>query len=262
MRDCIVCQSATQTKPYCHIDRQDYVRCEQCGLIYIDRLLQAEDLYKAYSGDFLKSFRRKLFAPFRKLHQYRNFDDAMERARQIINFTAEQINNDNKKVEYIDIGCNRGYLLGVAHERGWNPYGVELVPELMAPFLNTYPQYKSQVFTERFEDTRKKYLRDNMFDVITGIDVVEHFEDVVEDVAGIYSVLKPGGIVVLQTPDAGCEQAISKKCDWGALKPLEHLHLFTAQGLEQIARRVGFSEYKIHKEFEEADGNFVAVLRK
>jgi len=262
MRDCIVCQSATQTRPYCHIDQQDYVRCEQCGLIYIDQLLQTKALYKAYSGDFLKSFRRKLVAPFRKFHQYRNFEEAMGRARLIIDFTAEQIKDKDSNIDYIDIGCNRGYLLGAAHERGWNPHGVELVPELMAPFLNTFPQYKSQIFTERFEDTRKKYLRDNMFDVITGIDVVEHFEDVIADIAGIYAVLKPGGIVVFQTPDAGCEQAHTLKCDWGALKPLEHLHLFTATGLEQVASRIGFSDYQVYKEFEEADGNFVSVLRK
>ena len=262
MRDCIVCQTTEHSKPYCHIDQQDYLRCEKCGFIYVDQLLNTEDLYKAYSGDFLKSFRRKIFAPFRKFHQYRNFTDGMARARQIIDFTTEKMAAQTNKVEYMDIGCNRGFLLGVAHERGWNPYGVELVPELMAPFLNTFPQYKSQVFSERFEDTIKKYLHENMFDVITGIDVVEHFEAVEEDIAGIYSVLKPGGIVVFQTPDADCQQAHERKCKWGALKPLEHLHLFTAGGLEQVASRMGFTDYKVYEQFEEADGNFVAVLKK
>lgn len=262
MRNCIVCNTASHAHQYCHIDHQDYVQCEQCGLVYVDRLLQPEELYKAYSGDFLKSFRRKLFAPFRKFHQYRNFDEAMQRARQIIDFTATQVGPADATLQYMDIGCNRGYLLGVAHERGWNPHGVELVPELMAPFLNTYPQYRQQVFSERFEDVRKKYLQDNFFDVITGIDVVEHFEDVVEDLAGIYAVLKPGGVVILQTPDAGCVRAKAEACQWGALKPLEHLHLFNGQNLEVIAQRVGFSEYSLHDCFEEADGNFVAVLRK
>jgi len=262
MRDCIVCKTAKNSKQYCHLDDQDYLRCNDCGLIYVDKILNTEKLYKAYSGDFFKSFRRKLFSPFRKFHQYRNFTTGMMRARQIIDFTAEQITTSPKGVEYLDIGCNRGYLLGVAQEWGWNPYGVELVPELMAPFLNTFPQFKSQVFSERFEDTRKKYLREDMFDVITGIDVVEHFEEVVDDIAGIYAVLKPGGVVIFQTPDADCQQAYDRKCDWGALKPLEHLHLFTVNGLEKLALSVGFSDCHVNKEFEEADGNFVVVLRK
>ncbi len=262
MRDCIVCQTAEHTKQYCHMDQQDYVRCDQCGLIYVDQLLDTKKLYKAYSGDLIKSYRRKLFAPIRKFHQYRNFTSGMMRARRIIDFTAKQMTTSAVDIEYMDIGCNRGFLLGAAYERCWNPYGVELVPELMAPFLNTFPQYRTQVFSERFEDTRKKYLHDEMFDVITGIDVVEHFEAVVEDLAGIHSVLKPDGVVVFQIPDADCQQAHDRKCEWGALKPLEHLHLFTKGGFEKIVRRVGFSSYEVFREFEKADGNFVTVLRK
>jgi len=262
MRDCIVCLTAKHSQQYCHMDQQDYVRCNECGLIYVDQLLNAEKLYKAYSGDFLKPLRRKLFSPFRKFHQYRNFTSGMMRARRIINFAAKQVATSEINLEYIDIGCNRGFLLGAAYERGWNPYGVELVPELVAPFLNTFPQYKSQVFSERFEDTRKKYLHEEMFDVITGIDVVEHFEAVVDDIAGIYSVLKPDGVVIIQIPDADCQRAHESKCGWGALKPLEHLHLFTAGGFEKITKRVGFSRYQVFPEFEEADGNFVVVLRK
>ena len=262
MRDCIVCNEAVHASHYCLIDGQDYVRCRQCGLVYVDHLLPAEQLYRAYSGDVLKSLRRKLMAPFRKLHHYGNFSSGMQRARQIIDFTGRQLGTAGGRLEYMDIGCNRGYLLAVAHEQGWNPQGVELVPELMAPFLNSYPQYRQQVFSERFEDVRKKHLKDNSLDVITGLDVVEHFEDVVADLAGIYAVLKPGGVVVLQTPDAGCAQAQREGCEWGALKPLEHLHLFDGQNFEIIARRVGFSDYSLHEAFEEADGNFVAVLRK
>lgn len=262
MRPCILCNDASQVEHYCTIDKQDYLLCQKCGLVYIDELLAPEKLYRAYSGDFLKSFRRKLMAPFRKFQRAKNFEMSMQRAKQIIDFTEKSMNRDSWKIEYMDIGCNRGFLLATALQRDWNPHGVELVPELMAPFLNSYPKYRNQVFSERFEDVRKKYLQDNFFDVITGIDVVEHFEDVEGDLKGIYSVLKPGGICVLQTPDAGCSRAVQEKCEWGALKPLEHLHLFNADNLGILAKRVGFSDYKVHPAFEEADGNFVAVLFK
>jgi len=263
MRDCIVCESAAHTGQYCRITGQDYLRCEQCGLIYVDNILPAEQLYKAYSGGFIKSYRRKLFAPFRKLHHYLNFTQGMIRARKIIDFTTGLIGGQvGEPLQYMDIGCNRGYLLSVSHERGWNPHGVELVPELMAPFLNTYPQYRSQVFSKRFEDVHEKYINTDYFDVITAIDVVEHFDDVIAILSRIHAILKPGGIVILQTPDAGCERSQAERCQWGALKPLEHLHLFNAQNLETLVYHVGFSDYRFYDAFEEADGNFVAVLRK
>ena len=217
MRECIVCQTAEHAGHYCTIDKQDYLHCGHCGLIYIDKQLKPEQLYKAYSGAWLKSFRRKLMAPFRRFHQAKNFETSMQRAKQIIEFTSKKMERDSWNIEYMDIGCNKGFLLATALEHKWNPHGVELVPELMAPFLNTFPKYRDQVFSERFEDVRKKHLQDNFFDVITGIDVVEHFEDVEADLAGIYAVLKPGGTFVLQTPDAGCQRARTEKCNWGAL---------------------------------------------
>ena len=215
MRDCIICHSASESHFYCTVDNQDYSICNRCGLVYVDKLLSPDKLYRAYTGNFLKSFRRKIVSPFRKFHQYRNFEEAILRARKIIEFTAKQLVQPGEHQQYLDIGCNRGYLLSIAHELNWNPHGVELVPELMAPFLNTYPQFRNQVYSERFEDVRKKYFSENYFDIITGIDVIEHFEDVVADLSGIFTILKPGGVAVFQTPDAGCTRAKQEKCRWG-----------------------------------------------
>ena len=260
-RACVVCETNQYADDYCHIDGQDYLHCSHCGLMYVDQLLNSEDLYKAYSGNFIKSFRRKLVAPFRKLKNYKNFDKQKQRAEQIVEFSISQVQTSGDNKKYLDIGCNRGFNLAAAHDQGWNVFGIELVPELIRPFINSYPKYKNQIFSERFEDARLNLTAD-MFDLITGIDVVEHFEDVVKDLEGIYEVLKPGGVVVFQTPDVACNRAIKEECSWGALKPLEHLHLFSGANLETLARRVGFLDYSLEKEFEEADGNFVAVLRK
>ena len=260
-RACVVCETNQYAGEYCHLEGQDYLQCGNCGLIYVDKLLDAEELYKAYSGNFLKSLRRKLLAPFRKLKHYKNYEQSRQRAEQIVGFSIQQVQTSGEEKKYLDIGCNRGFNLTAAHEYGWDIYGIELVPELIRPFVNTYPQYQNQIFSERFEDA-KRYLTNDMFDLITGIDVVEHFEDVVKDLQGIYEILKPGGIAIFQTPDAGCERAHREKCEWGALKPLEHLHLFNGKNLETLAKRVGFKDYCLENEFEEADGNFVAVLRK
>ena len=260
-RACVVCETNRYAEEYCHLEGQDYLHCGNCGLIFVDRLLKAEELYKAYSGSFLKSLRRKLQAPVRRLKHYKNYEQSWQRAVQIVRFSIAQAPTTGEKGKYLDIGCNRGFNLAVADEFGWDVYGIELVPELMRPFINTYPKYRNQIFSERFEDA-KRNLQHDMFDVITGIDIVEHFEDVTKDLSGIYEILKPGGAVVIQTPDAGCERARMEKCEWGALKPLEHLHLFNGKNLEALASRVGFTDYGLEKEFEEADGNFVAVLRK
>lgn len=161
----------------------------------------------------------------------------------------------------MDIGCNKGFLLAAGLERDWDVYGVEIVPELTVPFKNTYRNLKGHIFNGRFEDCRANFKTD-MIDLITAIDVIEHFENLVEDLTGIFKLLKPGAVFVIQTPDADCTQARRLKCNWGALKPLEHLQLFSAENLAALAREIGFAETLAFAPFEEADGNFVAVLRK
>ena len=139
-RACVVCVTNQYAEDYCHLEGQAYLHCSNCGLIFIDRLLNAEDLYKAYSGSFLKSLRRKLQAPIRRLRHYKNYEQSWERAVQIVGFSVAQASTTGEKRKYLDIGCNRGFNLAVADELGWDVFGIELVPELMRPFINTYPK--------------------------------------------------------------------------------------------------------------------------
>lgn len=259
-RDCVVCQTNVKSEYY-DIDGFDYLYCSRCGLIYVDELDKTETLYKAYTGSFIKSLRRKLTTPFLKFSQTRHFDESIVRANNIFSFAASQTSPSDKSRKYLDVGCNKGFLLAVGIEHGWDVFGVELVPELTMPFCNTYRKYRDHIHNGRFSDVRPNF-QDNMFDLITAIDVIEHFEDVFADMKGIFEILKRGGAFVIQTPDVASDQAQTLKGGWGALKPLEHLHLFWADNLKDFSQRIGFVDYHSFECFDEADGNFVAVMKK
>ncbi len=67
---------------------------------------------------------------------------------------------------------------------------------------------------------------------------------------------------MIQTPDGACAEARGSGSRWGALKPLEHLHLFNADNLATLGRRTGFTEVQRFAPFKMADGNVVTVMRK
>lgn len=260
-RACVVCETSRFAQHYCQRDGHNYLCCDNCGLVYVDQLLMPEELYKAYCGNRFKALRRKVTAPFRKFTWTRSFESSMRRARAIFEFGVKQIGVGSGRHKYLDIGCNKGFLLAVADEKGWDVYGIELVSELIRPFINSYSQYRTHIFSSRFEDAKQR-LEPESFELITAIDVVEHFEDVYGDLQGVYKLLNPGGVFLIQTPDTGCQRAKHESGDWGALKPLEHLHLFNCDNFATLAKRVGFKSIECCPAFEEADGNFVAVLRK
>jgi 2-polyprenyl-3-methyl-5-hydroxy-6-metoxy-1,4-benzoquinol methylase len=262
-RACVVCQNGAAAEPYSRMDQHEYVRCAECGLVYVDRIPPPGDQFGAYTGGWLRSLRRKLTAPYRQHQQYKNYDVLMRRARTIFAFGYASLTPAQRKrqLRFLDIGCNRGFLLAAAAEHSADVYGVELVPEIMVPFANTYPQFKHNIYSDKLSAVAARFA-DGFFDLITAIDVVEHFDDPVSDMTHIHRILKDDGVWVIQTPDIGCERARELRDRWGALKPLEHLHLFDTRNFARLAKRIGFRGVRTYEPFEEADGNFVAILTK
>lgn len=259
-RPCIVCHNPNQVAHYCTFEKLEYVRCDACGLIYVDNFADNQSMYQAYTGGGLRSLRRKLLAPFRKMRSIKGYAHFMQRARGIFTFAKQYIPHGKNK-KYLDIGCNKGFLLAAGIEENFDVYGVELVTVLVKPFCNTYPQFAKQVYSDKFCDVAQRFNAGH-FDLITAIDVVEHFEDPLADLKEVHRILKDDGVFVIQTPDVDCTQAKTLGCNWGALKPLEHLHLFGGKNFVGFAKQAGFREVTVHDAFEEADGNFVAVLKK
>jgi len=253
MRACFICDTAAKVNHYAHVAAQDYLRCSRCGLIFVDAINPPDQLYHAYDGGLFKAWRRKLVAPFRGFTQVRNFGKSMARAKRIFDFVASMYTTHHQNPTWLDIGCNKGFLLAAAVAQGWQVYGVELVPELMRPFQRKFKSFANNIFSTRFIDVQANF---------SDIDVIEHFEEPRRDLSSIYRLLKPGGLFVAQTPDGSVPQAGELKERWGALKPLEHLHIFNGTNLEIFAKQLGFAEIRFFPPFEEADGNLVAVMRK
>ena len=260
-RACVICGDAADVEFHCAFDAVGYVRCRRCGLVYTDTIPSEAAMNAAYTGGSIRKLRRRVLAPFRKLHQHRHFHRSMERARGIFNFALEQLTERRSDLRFLDIGCNRGYLLAAALEHGAQIQGIELVPEMVRPFCNSYPRLRDRIYSQKLSQIAPR-LDDGSFDLITAIDVVEHFEDPAHDLNQVHRLLRPGGAFVIQTPDAACAEASREGCAWGALKPLEHLHLFSRANFATFAQAIGFHVVSVGEPFEHADGNFAAVLTR
>lgn len=259
-RPCIVCGETEKINVYCQYNSLDYARCEQCGLIYVNRFATDEEMKTAYTGGNFKSFRRKILGPFRKMKSIKGHVHFQKRANKIYQFAKEKL-GEQAPFAILDIGCNKGFILSSAAADENNVFGIELVSELMIPFKNTFPQFASNIFSDKFSSVAEKFDA-GFFKIITAIDVIEHFEDPVNDLTQIHRILSPHGVFLIQTPDTACAEASQQKCKWGGLKPLEHLHLFNGRNFSDLCKSIGFSEVTIHEPFDYADGNFVAVLKK
>ena len=138
----------------------------------------------------------------------------------------------------LDVGCGSGSWLVTMKELGWNIEGVDFDPEAVrvARELGLNVQVGS-VEAQNYPSAS--------FDAITLSHVIEHVPDPVATVAECARLLKPGGKLVLFTPNAAsfCHRYFKK--NWRGLEPPRHLHIFTVASMHAMLARASFSQVAV-----------------
>ena len=206
------------------------VRCKKCDVWHVSPIPSAESLSTLYedpnyfsgsgdSGYFNYMGLRKVLIP---------------KSRRRLGV----INSLMPRGRLLDFGCAAGYFLEVAQADDWQIAGVELSPRMaesaaralhipIAPSLSALPE--------------------GDFHVITLWEVIEHLPQPVAELQHLHDRLRPGGLLMLSTPNAGHWQAVREPEGWNGYCPPSHLLFFTQQTLEDALRRAGFERIAVHK---------------
>jgi SAM-dependent methyltransferase len=144
----------------------------------------------------------------------------------------------NKHAAIADLACGAGRLLHFFKERGYeNLAGTDISPEQVA--------IARQVVANVAHDDVCEYLagHPSAFDLITGLDIIEHLDknEVLRFLDGCCGSLKPGGRLILQTPNANSAMACCVRyADFThevCFTPDLLMRLMTMHGFRQITVR-------------------------
>ncbi len=127
---------------------------------------------------------------------------------------------DFKDRKILDLGCGEGvWLREFAKLTGeQNVYGSDIDPESIQKALDQNPEFKKEnLKVSTAEDLQ---FESNMFDIVFQNEVLEHVVDDVKTIRECFRVLKPGGKIILFTPNSGWPfethgMFIGKKYYWG-----------------------------------------------
>ncbi|HZP39704.1 MAG TPA: class I SAM-dependent methyltransferase [Methylomirabilota bacterium] len=133
---------------------------------------------------------------------------------------------------YLDVGCGSGAALGVARSLGWQVAGVEMDAAAAA---------RARRFTARIHvgDLQAAPFAPHEFDVISAYHVLEHVPDPVGAVRRMLGWLAPGGLLIVEVPNAGGLGARLFGRAWSGLELPRHLSHFTPETLAHAARAAG-----------------------
>jgi len=227
IENCIGCNSDDYVELY-EFGESKYVRCTQCKLISVHPLPTDDHLKERAEHWSLQYHTNSL-----KIQQHYSKEFQLAAYSNILNL----IRPYKKNRRLLDLGCSIGGFLMAAKNDGWIEYGIDVSPSV-------------NVAIGKGLNARQGFLRDfnfpfEFFDVITMFDVIEHIGNQEELFEQLFSLLRPGGIVFIITPNfEGISSRLLKK-NWSAVTPEDHVYLFTAQSLANIIKNKGFKVVKV-----------------
>jgi SAM-dependent methyltransferase len=196
----------------------DIVRCGSCGHMQLDRFPTESELEAAYADAA-------------------SDDYVVEEAGQRVSFrrVLERIERFTDRGSLLDVGCWVGFLLGEARARGWQ----ECVGIEPSEFASDYARSRLGLDV-RTEELMTADLPDERFNAVVMGDVLEHLTRTSEALERVRSVLRPGGVLCLELPDAGSRVARLLGARWWSVIPT-HVHYFTRGSAKAMLARHGFA---------------------
>ena len=193
-----------------------HVKCNNCHLIYVNPIEKGNKINEAYS-------------------QRKSVDAAIIKESRLRATVAqvELIKRYGNGTRLLDIGCGEGFFLFNASKFGYVGKGVELSQDA-AEYARR--EFGLDVEVKSFEELR---FSENHFDVVTMWQVLEHLLYPLTTLEEIHRILKPGGMLVITTPDIGRIPARILRRRWWCITRL-HINQFTTETLTNILKNAGF----------------------
>jgi 2-polyprenyl-3-methyl-5-hydroxy-6-metoxy-1,4-benzoquinol methylase len=236
LSDIPVCPLCASTQARFHWKKSGvtYVRCLSCTLIFQHPLPTPEQSKAVYSDAYyVKTPDQDACVGYRNYLE----NDSVSIAKKIFR-TLEKLGPANSR-RLLDVGCATGNLLQVAREHGWDTYGIEISPWAVE-------RARQKGLTVYGKPLQECNLESSSFDVVTLYDVLEHFPDPKNELREIRRILKPGGWLIIETPNI---DSVPVKLLYGAksdlVQPNAHLVLFSKATLRRILEMMGFRVTKM-----------------
>lgn len=136
---------------------------------------------------------------------------------------------------FLDIGSSFGGFLEIAREEGFSIQGVE-ISAYAASYANDsgIPTFNGSLMEANFPD--------NHFSVITLVEVIEHIENPKLFFKELTRILKPGGLLLLQTANFDGWQAKLEGSNYHYYMP-GHVFYYSDTILKNILTNFGFSRF-------------------
>ncbi len=225
---CALCGARDTRRLYTKFD-YGIGRCRRCGLVYANPRAPESRILERYNRDyFWNEYLPAAGAPEGRI----DFDFIDGRNRPMLDFARRHAPEGRRLLE---VGTGAGLFLKAAERAGWDVAGLELSAEAAA-FAR-----ERLGLNVREERAEAMTFGPASFEVAVMSEVIEHLFDPRAVLDAVYRALRPGGVILVTTPNFSALSRHALGASWSVLSPLEHLYYFTEATLGRMLEASGFS---------------------
>ena len=240
-----------------YADKNDYYAysCNTCSVIFqypFPKIKDFDDLYPenyyAHVENENIPFSMKLFDFFLK---QKNITKYFRSGIKLIFPYFEIVKNSNR---ILDIGCGKGTFLNILKKHNKETHGLEPDSNAINILLkNGHKAVKGDILSSNYDS--------NYFDLVILSQVFEHVENPAFLLEEAKRILKPGGYILIITPNSDSNLAKRYKNLWRSLELPRHVILHSPNSINKLFSKLYF-ELKIYVRVSPIDIKETAILDK
>ncbi|MBI4999899.1 class I SAM-dependent methyltransferase, partial [Candidatus Gottesmanbacteria bacterium] len=271
-KNCYLCDHQGMETAFFKLGHRILV-CPSCGLYSLD--------FPGNYQKFLTTYYSKGF--FTGGKHYRAYADYVGDKETILKNMKKYltvIRKYKKSGRLLDLGCAMGFLIELAEKQGFSGvgvdvsrYAVDLAKKLVGKekvFLGRVEELSSLLssraiptYVGRVEGSSAERVsldssthplsgfgrndKNEMFDIVTMFDLIEHLEKPKNVLKQVAQVLKKDGLLVIQTGDVASFWAKLMGKNWHFFAPPQHFYFYSQKNLSDLLSQTGFKVIKIQK---------------
>ena len=200
------------------------VRCADCGFLFRHPGIRPERLGELYASGRYAEFLGGKYTDKR----IRRYEVTMAPFGNLF------ASGDGRRL--LDFGCGNGLFLDLAHQRGFDCYGVDLAEDAIR-VARSKPSGRRAYHGTPLEVPE---LAAGGFDVITMWSVLAHLAEPLKDLSMLRGLLAPDGVLLILTVNADALVFRRRLKTWGGFTP-NHLLFSSPRTLPLLLERSGFA---------------------
>jgi SAM-dependent methyltransferase len=233
---CILCGSSGGKTLFRATDRLyrttdktfDLVECSDCGLIRLSPRPTRREAAAYYPGNYWFDPAQSTAGRLEELYR-------RSVLRDHVRFVTNALQDIEAGGMILDIGCGGGLFPGMLRERGYRAVGLDLSPQAAAL------AWKQHGVPAVAGELNLSPIAANTCAAVTMFHVLEHLDQPECYLREAHRLLRPGGRLIVQVPNAASWQFALLGAAWNGVDTPRHIHLFRDSDLEKLLVKSGFT---------------------